>query len=288
MDANRTKVLYIGLLALIWGSSFILIKRGLVGLTPYQLGSLRMLCAASFFLIVGFRTLPKIPFDRWKFIALTAFFGSFLPAFLFAIAQTHISSTISAIMNALTPLNTLLIGILVFALDYKRAQVLGVFIGLVGCILLITGGDSNASGHNNWFALLAFAGAACYAININLLKRYLSDLSPLTIATGNFAVMLLPCLTILWYTGFFEQWHEAEVQHATGFVALLGILGTGIANLLFYRLIKISTPVFASSVTYLIPIVAFFWGLYDGESLSAWQALGAVIVLVGVYLSSRK
>ncbi|RZJ66554.1 MAG: DMT family transporter [Flavobacterium sp.] len=288
MSANRNKLLLIAILGLIWGSSFILIKRGLVGLTPYQLGSLRMVCAGLFFMVVGFKTLPKIPLEKWKYIVLTAFFGSFLPAFLFAIAQTHISSTISSIMNALTPLNTLLIGIVLFALDYKRTQVLGVFIGLAGCILLITGGEGGQSGNNNWFALLAFAGAVCYAININLLKKYLSDLSPLTIATGNFAAMLLPCLCILFFSGFFEQWHEAKVQHATGFVALLGILGTGIANLLFYRLIKVSTPVFASSVTYLIPIVAFFWGVLDGETLSVWQALGAVIVLAGVYLSSRK
>lgn len=288
MNANHNRILLIAVLALIWGSSFILIKRGLVGLTPYQLGALRMLCGSVFFLAIGFRSLPKIPSDKWKIIALTALFGSFFPAFLFAIAQTHISSTISAIMNALTPLTTLLIGIALFALDYKRSQVLGVCIGLAGCLLLILAGDSSGPGNNNLFAFFAFAGATCYAVNINLLKKYLSDLSPLSIATGNFAVMFVPCLSILVFSGFFGQVHEAKVQHAVGFVAILGIVGTGIANLLFYRLIKISSPVFASSVTYLIPIVAFFWGLIDGEILNAWQILGAAIVLFGVWLSSRK
>lgn len=289
MKNGHNRLLFIGLLAMIWGSSFILIKRGLAGLTPFELGSLRMIFASLFFLVVGFRSLTQIPLEKWKYIALTALFGSFLPAFLFAMAQTHISSTISGIMNAFTPLNTLLIGIALFALDYKRRQIIGVVVGLAGCMLLILGGESAAGGSSgNWYALLAFAGALSYGININLVKKYVSDLPPMAIATGNLAVLLLPALFILSMSDFFEHWHEVEVQQAAGFVAILGIVGTGIANLLFYRLIKISTPVFASSVTYLIPIVAFFWGLSDGETLTLWQLFGAAIVLIGVWLSSRK
>lgn len=285
---QNNKIVFITILALIWGSSFILIKRGLAGLSPYELGSLRMIFASTFFLIVGFRSLTQIPLDKWKYVALTALFGSFMPAFLFAMAQTHISSTISGIMNAFTPLNTLLIGILLFALDYKRTQIIGVTVGFAGCLLLILGGESSNAGNNNWYALLAFAGALSYGININLIKKYISDLPPMSIATGNLAVLILPALGILAFSGFFDHWHETKVLHSAGFVAILGIVGTGIANLLFYRLIKISTPVFASSVTYLIPIVAFFWGILDGEKLNAWQILGALIVLAGVWLSSRK
>ncbi|MBD3582310.1 DMT family transporter [Flavobacterium selenitireducens] len=289
MKTAHNRLLFIFLLALIWGSSFILIKRGLAGLSPYELGSLRMIFAALFFLVVGFRSLAQIPREKWKFIGLTALFGSFMPAFLFALAQTHISSTVSGIMNAFTPLNTLWVGIVLFALDYRRKQILGVVVGLAGCLLLILGGESSAGGNsNNWYALLAFAGALSYGININLVKKYVSDLPPMAIATGNLAVLLLPALCILGMSGFFSHWQEVDVQHAAGFVAILGIVGTGIANLLFYRLIKISTPVFASSVTYLIPIVAFFWGLSDGETLTPWQLLGALIVLVGVWLSSRR
>jgi len=289
MSANQNRILYISLLALIWGSSFILIKRGLVGLSPFELGSLRMLFAAIFFLLVGFRSLAQIPRSKWKYIALTALFGSFMPAFLFALAQTHISSTISGIMNAFTPLNTLLVGIALFALDYKRVQIIGVTIGLAGCLLLILGADTApGSGSDNWYAMLAFAGALSYGININLVKKYVSDLPPMAIATGNLAVLFLPALCILTVSGFFSHWKDVHVQHSAGFVAILGIVGTGIANLLFYRLIKVSTPVFASSVTYLIPIVAFFWGLSDGETLSIWQISGALIVLLGVWLSSRK
>ena len=289
MRPEHNRLLFITMLSLIWGSSFILIKRGLVGLTPFELGSLRMIFASVFFLAVGFRSLVHIPLAKWKFIALTAFFGSFMPAFLFAIAQTHISSTISGIMNAFTPLNTLLVGIALFASDYKRTQIIGVSVGLIGCLLLILGGDSGSDATSgNWYALLAFAGALSYGININLVKKYVSDLPPMSIATGNLAVLLFPALAILGASGFFDHWQDVKVQHSAAFVAVLGVVGTGIANLIFYRLIKISTPVFASSVTYLIPIVAFFWGVSDGESLSLWQILGAVIVLAGVWLSSRQ
>lgn len=286
MASDNKHLIFITLLALIWGSSFILIKRGLVGLTPYELGSLRMIFASLFFLVAGFRSLSQIPTNRWKYIALTALFGSFMPAFLFAMAQMYISSTISGIMNAFTPLNTLIVGILFFTLDYKRAQIIGVAVGFAGCLLLILGGGSEM-GSGNWYALLAFAGALSYGININLVKKYISDLPPMSIATGNLAVLILPAFGILAWSGFFDHWHRAEVMHSAGFVAILGIVGTGIANLLFYRLIRISTPVFASSVTYLIPIVAFFWGLSDGESLTIVQIIGALIVLLGIWLSSR-
>lgn len=285
---GRGKLIYIAILAAIWGSSFILIKRGLVGLTPLQLGSLRLVCAAAFLLVIGFRTLPKIPLAKWKFIVLTALFGTFLPAFLFAIAQTQIGSTVSSILNALTPLNTLVIGVLLFSLDYKRNHILGVLIGLSGSALLILSDFSGHPGQNQWYALLVLIASMCYATNVNLVKKYLSDLSPLTVTTGNFAVLLVPALCILSFSGFFGKLGQAEVQHASLFIVVLGVIGTGVANILFYRLIQISSPVFAASVTYLIPVVAFFWGLLDGEVLTAWQVVGAAIVLLGVYLSSRK
>jgi drug/metabolite transporter (DMT)-like permease len=128
----------------------------------------------------------------------------------------------------------------------------------------------------------------CYAMNVNFIKKYLSDLKPLTITVGNFLVMLFPALIVLSFTDFFSVVQVKEVQHAMIFVAILGIIGTGIANVLFYKLIQISSPVFATSVTYLIPVVAFFWGLLDNEMLTPVQFIGAFIILIGVYLSSKK
>ena len=288
MIAKQLKWILLAVLALIWGSSFILIKKGLVGLNPYQLGSLRMIFAAIFLLIIGSRSLPKIPLHQWKFVALTALFGTFIPAYLFAMAQTQIDSSVSSILNSLTPLNTLILGFLAFGLQFKRTQIIGVIIGLIGTALLILNGAMHHPDQNYYYAILVLIASVCYATNVNLIKKYLSDLSPLSISTGNFTVMLIPAIIILYFSGFFEVSHQIEVQNSVVYIMVLGIVGTGIANLLFFKLIQMSSPVFATSVTYLIPVVAFFWGLLDNEMLTPIQFVGAFIVLIGVYLSSKK
>lgn len=288
MNAKQLKWILLAVLALIWGSSFILIKKGLVGLNPYQLGSLRMIFAAIFLLIIGFRSLPKIPLHQWKFVALTALFGTFIPAYLFAMAQTQIDSSVSSILNSLTPLNTLILGFLAFGLQFKRTQIIGVIIGLIGTALLILNGAMHHPDQNYYYAILVLIASICYATNVNLIKKYLSDLSPLSISTGNFTVMLIPAIIILSFSGFFEVSHQIEVQNSVVYIMILGIVGTGIANLLFFKLIQMSSPVFATSVTYLIPVVAFFWGLLDNEMLTPVQFIGAFIILFGVYLSSKK
>lgn len=288
MKAVQSKWFFLIFLSLIWGSSFILIKRGLVGLTPFQLGSLRMIFAATFLLIVGFKSLKKIKQHQWKFIALTAMMGTFFPAYLFAIAQTQIDSSISAILNSLTPLGTLVLGALVFGLSFQRRQIFGVLIGLAGSVLLVLSGAVNHPGQNYWFATLAIAGALCYAVNVNLIKKYLSDLTPLSITVGNFAVLLIPAFIVLCCSNFFEVAHLPNVKTSMLFIGILAVAGTCVANVVYFKLIQISSPIFASSVTYMLPLVACFWGILDGESLTLVQGLGAFIVLVGVYLSARK
>ena len=276
------------MLSLIWGSSFILIKRGLVGLTAVQVGSFRIIFAALFLLIIGFKSLKKISRRQWKFVAITSFFGTFTPAYLFAIAETQVDSSIVAILNSLTPLNTLVLGILIFGIQFQKRQVLGVFVGLVGCLLLVLSGASAHPGQNYYYVLLVVIATLCYAINVNLIKKYLSDLNSLSITTGNFAVLLLPALIILSTTDISQRVNLEATQHSILFVMILGVMGTGIANVLFFKLIQMSSPVFATSVTYLIPIVAFFWGLLDNEMLTPIQFFGAFIILIGVYLSAKK
>ena len=288
MKAVQSKWFFLILLSLIWGSSFILIKKGLIGLSPFQLGSLRIIFAATFLLIIGFRSLAKIKQYQWKFIALTAMMGTFFPAYLFSIAQKHIDSSINAILNSLTPLGTLIIGAFVFGLTFQKRQFFGVIIGLCGSALLIFNGAANHPGQNYWYAILSIFAAMCYAVNVNLIKKYLSDLSPLSITAGNFAVLLIPALIILSTTNFFEIVDLPEVKTSMLFVGVLAVMGTCVANVLYFRLIQISSPIFASSVTYMLPVVAFFWGMLDGEMLSPFQFLGALIVLVGVYLSAKK
>lgn len=288
MQSKQLKWYLLALLSLIWGSSFILMKRGLEGLNPFQLGALRIIFCAVFLLIIGFKSLKSIPLGQWKFIALTAFFGTFMPVFLFSYAQTQINSSISAILNSLTPLNTLFIGATVFGLQFQRRQLFGVLIGLIGCALLIYNGAINNPNQNYYYALFVVVASVCYASNVNLIKKYLSDLSPLSISTGNFVVMLLPALLILFLSGFSDIATLPETHKAMMYIAVLAVLGTGIANIVFFKLIQMSSPIFASSVTYLIPVVAFGWGIMDNESLTITQGIGALIILIGVYFSARK
>lgn len=288
MFSKHLKWILLFVLALIWGSSFILIKRGLVGLTPYQLGSLRIIFATLFLLIIGFKSLAKIPSVKWKYIALTAFVGTFMPVYLFSIAETEISSSITAVLNSLTPLGALVIGIMAFGLDVQRRQVYGVVIGLTGSILLIANGAANNPDQNYWYALLVVFAAFCYSLNVNLIKKYLSDVKPVAITAGNFVVLLIPAIIILFSTDFISVVDKSEVQNAMLYIVILGTVGTGIANIIYFKLIHMSSPVFASSVTYMIPVVAFFWGILDQELFTPIQYVGAVIIFVGIYLSAKK
>jgi drug/metabolite transporter (DMT)-like permease len=288
MKSQQLKWIFLVVLAMIWGSSFILIKRGLIGLNPFQVGSLRIVFAAVFLLIIGFKSLTKIPQNQWKYIALTSVFGTFIPVYLFSIAQTQIASSVSSILNSLTPLNTLILGIVVFRLEFKRTQIFGVFIGLIGTLLLIFNGAINNPNQNYYYTILVVIASFCYATNVHLIKKYLSDIAPLSITTGNFLVLLFPALMVLYFSGFLDVVAVAKVQQSLLYIVVLGVVGTALANILFFKLIQISSPVFATSVTYLIPVVAFFWGLLDNEMLTPIQFVGAFIVLIGVYLSSKK
>lgn len=183
----------------------------------------------------------------------------------------------------------LVFGILFFKVDVQRRQIFGVIIGFVGCVLLILFGKSENTTENYYYALLIVLAAIFYGINVNLIKKYLSDLKPLTISTGNFLIMLFPALIILYFSGFFEIATQPKVMTSLGFIAILGMIGTGLSNILFFKLIQISSPVFASSVTYLIPVVAIMLGYFlMNETLTITQSFGAFVVLLGVYYSSKK
>lgn len=288
MESKQLKWIYLAILSLIWGSSFILIKKGLVGLSAIQLGSLRLIFSSLFLLLIGYKSLFALSKSQWKYVALTALFGTFIPAYLFALAETEIDSSTTAILNSLTPLNTLVLGIIAFGIPFKKNQFLGICIGFLGSVLLVFNGASNHPEQNYYYALLVVVASICYAVNVNLIKKYLPTVAPLSITTGNFLVLLIPATLLLYFSGFVEILSTQKAQIAMGYIAILGIIGTGIANIIFFKLIQLSSPVFATSVTYLIPIVAFFWGLLDHELLTPIQFIGAFIILIGVYLSSKK
>lgn len=289
MNLQQKKWLYLGLLSLVWGSSFILMKKALLGLTPIQVGALRMVIAAIFLMLIGFKSLKQIKKRHYKFIFLTSFLSTFFPVFLFAYAVNGIDSSIASILNSLTPFNTLIFGALIFGYTFKKQQLLGIFIGLIGTVLLILNGANLNPDQNYWFAILVVFASIGYALNVNIVKKYLHDISALSIVTGNFLVLIIPAFVVLLSTDFFNTFQPTETSlTALGYITILAIFGTGIAKIFYNKMVHLASPVFASSVTYLIPIVAIFWGYLDGEELSIIQLFAGLIILLGVYLVNKK
>jgi drug/metabolite transporter (DMT)-like permease len=290
MKDQQEKWLYFTILCLVWGSSFILMKKALLGVTPIQLGALRMIFTAVFLLLVAFPSLKKIKKKHYKYICYTAISGTFIPGFLFAFAITNIDSSIVAILNSLTPFNTLIFGALIFGFAFKRRQLYGILVGLVGTLVLILKGADLNPNQNYWYAVFIIIGSVGYALNANMIKKYLNDLNALSIVTGNFLLLLVPAIIVLSCTDFFSTFdlkNEVFVQ-SLGYIAILSIVGTSIAKTIYNKLVHISDPVFSSSVTYVIPLVAVFWGVLDGEKLSLLQIIGGLIILLGVYLVNKK
>lgn len=293
MIKENKKWIFLFLLAVIWGSSFILIKKSLVGLSPMQLGSLRIIITGFILFIAGFnrlKSLKSLSNQSIKWIALSGFLGTFFPAFLFAYAETEIDSAIASILNSIVPINTILFGFLVFKITSTKRQVFGVLIGFIGAIILILNGATIHPNQNYWYALLVIAATVMYAFNINIIKRHLQNIPPLTIAIGNFVALIIPAFLVLIFSDFFSSQvlQGPNFSLSIFYIFLLSLFGTAIAKVLFNNLVQISTPVFASSVTYMMPIVAVFWGLLDNEVLSLWQGIATLIILGGVYLSNSK
>ena len=287
---TKNKWFYLIILALVWGSSFILIKRSLVGLTPIQVGAIRIIFASIFLFIIGFKSLREIKTKRdWKWIAIAGFLSSFFPPFLFALAQTQIDSGVTSVFNSLTPLNTTLIGALLFGVLVTRRQWLGVAIGLLGTFILVATGMEFNPDQNYWYSLFILLSSIGYAFNINILKKKLSHLRPIALTTACFVVIFIPSVLLLVYSGFFSEVStNTEMQTSLVYVLILALIGTAMAKIFFNKLILISSPVFAASVTYLIPVVAILWGVWDGEKLNIYQFIGAIVVLFGVYLVNKK
>jgi len=288
MENKKLRWVYLITLSIIWGSSFILMKRALIGLTPMQVGALRILITSVFLLLIGFKRLLKIKRRHWYYLTLNGFVGTFFPAFLFAYAIEKIDSSIASILNSLTPLNTLIFGALIFGFGFRKRQLIGVLIGLVGTVLLILKGAELNPNQDYFYASFILISSVGYALNVNILKKYLHDLDALSITVGNFFLLIIPALIVLGFTDFF---HTFEVNDASLkgmlYLTVLSVFGTGIAKIMFNRLIQISNPIFSSSVTYLIPIVAISWGIFDGEKITFMQFGSGFIILLGVYLVNR-
>ncbi|UII74504.1 EamA family transporter [Flagellimonas sp. HMM57] len=290
MGEQNRKWVYLIVLSIIWGTSYILIKKGLEGFNPIQLGAIRIVMAALFLFIIGFKSIKTISRKEWPWVGVSGIIGSFVPMFLFAFAETEIDSGIASILNSLVPLFTLFIGLFIFGVKFTQNQFIGVAVGLIGAALLIFFGTEINPDQNYWYAGLVVVATICYACNANIIKSKLQDVSPMGIAVGNFLVIFIPGLCILIFSGFLkkEVVSGPYFLSSLGYIILLCILGTCVAKVMFNKLVKISSAVFSVSVTYLIPIVGVFWGIVDGEKFAFRQLLAAVVILIGVYIVNKK
>ena len=290
MHPGNKKWIYLSILSLIWGSSFILIKKGLIGLTPLQLGALRIVISGIFIFIFGFHTLKNIKRKQWKWLIISGFIGTFFPAFLFAFAETEIDSAVASILNSLTPLNTILIGFSIFKIASSTRQIIGVIIGFIGTALLILKGADLNPDQNYLYAGFVVMATVMYGTNVNIIKKHLQEVKAITIAIGNFAAIIIPAAIVLFSTDFMDKasfQNEAFIK-SVGYVIILSAFGTAMAKVLFNKLVQMSTPVFASSVTYSMPVVALIWGVLDGEGFSVLQGLATILILLGIYMANKK
>ncbi len=289
MEKNKllvTSWIILLLLSLVWGSSFILIKKSLIYFTATEVGLLRVVLSFLFLLPVAVMQVRNISRKQFLYLSISGFVGSLLPALLFAKAQTVISSGLAGTLNSLTPLFTLILGVFFFHLRVRWYNTLGVFMALAGAGALVYVSSGQHLSFNSGYAFLVVLATLCYAFNVNFIKTFLKDLSSLTITTFSFFYIGIPATV---YILIFSEVPHKLVQNTetlTGLVYLLilSVVGTALALIVFNKLIKISSPVFASSVTYLIPVVALAWGIIDGEIFRLSYFLSFLFILTGIFL----
>ena len=269
-------------LALIWGSSFILVKKSLLAYSAMQVGALRIFSATLFFVPFFIQRRKHFLPGQWKYLLIAGLTGNMLPAILFSVAGQHLSSALSGMLNAFTPLFALIIGILFYAQKTNWKQIMGIVLGLIGCIGLLVAGKGFALDFNI-HALWVVLATLLYGINMHIVKTHLSNLHPLTSTSGIFMMIGPIALSLLALSGFFSvPMDEAHVWPLISGIGL-GLLGSAIGMLVFNQIIKWTSAVIASSVTYMIPIVALAWGTLDGESIYLSQITFMIILLLGIY-----
>lgn len=289
MKAEKEKWILLIVLTLIWGSSFILIKKSLEHYNPYQVGALRVLIAGIILLPVAISKYKLFPRKHLKWLILAAITGNFIPMFLFPIAETEVSSSIAGIINSMMPIFVIIVGALIWKFETTKQQIIGVCISFAGVCLLAFGGADEGKFKLIPILLLLLA-TLCYAISTTTVKSKLMELSSVILSSFVFSfVLFFPSIIALALTGFFSEFSFSE-DNMMGlmFVGLLSVFGTGLAMTMNYRLLKVSSPLFASTVTLLMPIVAIIWGILDGESLTFLQFVGAAIIIGGLIFLRTK
>lgn len=264
-------------------------KLGMQSLSAIQVASIRISSAAIVLLPFAKKAYKNIQKEKRVFVLLSGLLGSFFPAYLYCLAETKIDSSLAAILNSLTPLFTIVIGILFFKIAANIYKLFGVLIGLTGLILLPFAAHESISFNDLSYAALVLTATLCYACNVNLVSRYLQQTIALDIAALAFGFLLLPAIIILAGSGFFQlPLQQTKYLQAILASLILGVIGTAIATIIFYMLVKKQGPLFASLVTYGIPVIAVVWGVIYGEQVTITEIGCLLIILAGVYMVNKK
>ncbi|MDJ1469598.1 DMT family transporter [Xanthocytophaga flava] len=275
------------LLTLTWGSSFILIKKGLQSYSTWQVATLRLVSASVIMIPLALVYIRQIPKEKIQYVVLSSLLSMFTPAYLFCAGQTGLSSSIVGVLNALTPGFTFLVGVLFFHQRSRWIQIAGLLVGLAGTLFLVL---ITAQGTVvlNGYAILIVLATVSYGFNINIIKNHLASINPvhLTTVTVSISGLLALLYSIVTHTDLLQiTTHEEKTSFAA--VVTLGIMGTAFAQLVFNSIIKVSSAVFFSSVTYFVPVIAVFWGVWDGEVLLLWHYLGILLIIVSVFILNK-
>lgn len=275
-------------LSFIWGSSFILMKRGLEIFSPVQVGAYRLSIAGLALLPVVIRHWNPTLKPKLRYFLIVGLVGNGIPAFLFSTAQTKLNSSTAGALNALTPLFTLILGVFLFATKLTTSKVIGVLVGLAGALILILL-KANGLAEPYWaYGLLIVLATLMYGTSVNTVGKYLKEVRPTVTAAVPLVLVAGPALVLLFTTDFMQRMHQPGAWIALGYISILGLIGSAASLVAFNKLIQMTSPIFASTTTYLMPIVALFWGLLDGEAMGWPQILGMLSILVGIWLVNRK
>lgn len=277
------------MLSIIWGSSFIMMKEGLLHLSAFQVASLRIVFSGIVLLPSAIKHFKNIPRNKLLVIFLSGVLGSLLPAYLFCVAELAIDGALAGSLNSLTPIFVIITGALFFNIKTPGNKILGIVIAFAGSILLLLSKGHMQESKNLLYVSFVVIATISYGFNVNMVYKHLRDIGSLQIAAVALTLNAIPALIVLILTGYFSlPLTDSGILYSTGQAALLGILGTAIASIIFYKLVKSAGAVFASMVTYGIPVIANFWGIISGEEVGWKQFACLVLILIGVYVANRK
>ena len=276
-------------LSIIWGSSFVLMKEGLVHLSAYQVASLRIVFSGVVLLPTVLKCFNKIPKDKLFIIFMSGVLGSLFPAYLFCIAEEGIDSALAGTLNSLTPIFVIITGALFFKSKTTGNKIFGIIISFTGSILLLLSKGHMQESQNLMYISFVVLATIFYGFNVNMVHRHLHHIGSLQIAAVALTLNAIPALIVLIFTGYFNLPLTSKgILFSTGASAILGIFGTAAASIIFYMLVKRAGAIFASMVTYGIPVVAIIWGVIYNEEVGWKQVACLAIILSGVYIANRK